>query len=106
MSEQITYTEKRTINIGQYENITATFSYSGNIKAYNRVDKTVEISSSETTIIKDKQDFTDSAKLIVSRVQKVLNRRERDIRLTTQEYINDTWLERKALNAPSDRECI
>ena len=106
-NDKITYSESRTINIGQYENISTYFSYTGNVKHYNRQDKTVEIAHTESQLLKeDSTDFKDSAKLVMKRVKKVLNRREREIRLASLDYVTDGQLELKAGDVPNEEDCI
>jgi len=107
-ADKITYSESRTINVGQYENVNTFFSYTGTIKHFNRVDKTVEIKHMETTTLlrDDKADFKDTAKQLMKRVQRVLNTREREVRLKSMDFVNDTYLENKAELVPDLEDCL
>ena len=55
-TDRFVYSEKRTINIGQYENIEIFASYGWNIKNFNLVDKTVEIFHSESATINEEKE--------------------------------------------------
>jgi len=106
-SDKITYSENRTINVGQYENVHMYFSYTGNVKHFNRIDSTVEISYSESQPIADAQkDFEDTARLLMKRVKKVLNTRERELRLASMDFVVDPYLELKASNPPEVKDCL
>jgi LysM repeat protein len=86
--DRLTYSESRTINVGQYENVSSSFTYSGNIRHYNKQDKTVEISHNESISIPDYGlDYKYTAKLLLSRVKKVLNTREQEIRLASRPFV-------------------
>jgi hypothetical protein len=87
--DRFVYSEKRTINIGQYENIEIFASYGCSIKTFNLVDKTVEIYHSESsTIDEEKEAFTDTAKKTMNRVRNVLNIREHKIREGSAPYVD------------------
>ena len=106
-TDRITYSETRTINVGQYENVHAYFSYTCDVKHFNRQDKTVEISHAESIAFRDgKKDFEDSAKLAMKRVKSVLNRRERELRLASMDFVVDPYLELKAASPPAEEDCI
>lgn len=86
--DRLTYSESRTINIGQYENVHSTFTYAGNIRSYNNQDKTVKISHAESISIPDYgRDYKYTAKLLLSRVKKVLNTREIEIRQASRPFV-------------------
>jgi hypothetical protein len=79
--DKIAYSESRTINIGNYEKVEAFFSYSKKIVKYNLVDKTIEIQHSESMTIDDENNnFRENANAVVSKVKKVLDFREKQIR--------------------------
>ena len=87
-SDRITYSESRTINVGQYENINTHFSYTSNLKHFNKVDKTIEIKYSESSpLSEDSEDFKNTAKLLMKRVKRVLNTRELEVRKATREFV-------------------
>lgn len=87
--DRFTYSEKRTVNVGQYENIEIFASLSGNLKKFNLVDKTIEIFHSETaTIDEEKEAFVQTAKKTMDRVRKILNIREAKIRKASQTYVD------------------
>lgn len=89
MPDRLTYSEKRTINIGNYENIEAHFSYSSNLKKYNLVDKTIQIFHSESvTMDEEKECFKDTATKLLTRVRQVLNIREAKIRTASEAYVD------------------
>jgi ElaB/YqjD/DUF883 family membrane-anchored ribosome-binding protein len=87
--DRFIYSEKRTINVGQYENIEVFCSISSNLKKFNLVDKTVEIFHSESAAIdEEKEAFVETAKKTMERVRKILNVRESKIRKASQTYVD------------------
>jgi hypothetical protein len=58
------------------------------MKSFNKQDKTVEISYSESmTISENKAEFKDNAKQVMMRVKKVLNTREVEIRVASRAFV-------------------
>jgi hypothetical protein len=88
-NDRFTYSEKRTINVGNYENIEVFCSISSNLKKYNLVDKTIELMHSESVNIdEEKEAFQFTAKKVMDRVRNVLNIREARIRKATESNID------------------
>lgn len=89
INDRFTYGEKRTINVGQYENLEIFCSFSSNLKKYNLVDKTIEIFHSESaTIDEEKEAFIQTAVKTMDRVRNILNTREIKIRKASQTYVD------------------
>ena len=81
-SNRLTYWESRSINIGHYEKVECGLSYTEIVEPINKVDKKVTIQASEKIPTSpDSKEFAKSAKRVVGRVKKVLDAREREIRL-------------------------
>lgn len=88
-NDKIIYSESRTINIGNYENINCFASISMGIKHFNRRDKTITISHSESTILDDvEKDISNTFSLLKRNVKQVLNEREKQIRLASEDYVD------------------
>jgi hypothetical protein len=88
LPDRITYSEKRTINVGNYENIEAHFSYSSNLKRFNLVDKTIQIFHTEScSVDEEKEAFAETAMKVMNRVRNTLNIREHKIRTAAQAYV-------------------
>lgn len=86
-NDRITYTELRTINIGDYESIKAHLSYSCSVKKINEKENTLTIFASDTVDVEeDKEAFEGTVKRAVARVHKVLNTREADIRVRSARF--------------------
>lgn len=77
--DRIVYSESRTINLGNYEKIETFFSYSKDVKYYNLVDKSITLRETETMTTEGK-DFEENVKILLSRVKKVLDHKEKQIR--------------------------
>lgn len=87
LTDRITYTELRTINIGDYESIKAHLSYSTSIRKINEKEKVLTIMASETIDVEeDQKAFDETVKRATSRVRKVLNAREINIRARTARF--------------------
>lgn len=87
--EKATYSETRTINIGNYENITAFASLSVGVKHFNRVDKTIMITHTESkTVDQFNRDTENTFNMLKKSVRSVLNEREKQIRLATEDYVD------------------
>jgi hypothetical protein len=104
--DRITISERRTINIGNYESIELHVTYSSNLKKYNLVDKTIEIFHSETcTIDEEKEAFVSTVKKAQNRVRNILNQREVKIREAAQAYVEFPCLVKfKELSVYKDAE--
>ena len=85
--DRITYSESRSINIGNYESHQVFLSYGFNIKPINRVDHKATTQYSETVEF-DKADFKNAVELVVKRVKTVLDARERAVRKATEDYVD------------------
>lgn len=87
--DKIAYSESRTINVGNYENINCFASVSMGVRHFNRRDKTITISHSESVELEDiKKDIENSFKLIKDSVKSTLDKREKFIRLATEDYVD------------------
>jgi len=96
--DKISYWEERTINIGNYENVKCGLTYSTTIKDINMVDKTISISELDSISFEDENsNYRESLKRVQNRVKKVLDAREADIRLRSEEFQDDFSPSRKAL---------
>lgn len=79
---RLTYWESRAINIGHYEKVECGLSYTEIVEPINNVDKKVIIKASEKVPVPpSNQEFAKSAKRVIGRVKKVLDKREQEIRL-------------------------
>ena len=79
--DRITYSETRTVNVGDYESIKATLSYSTSVYEINEDESTIEIMASDTVISPtDKKSVDLNVKRAMGKVQSVLNKREAYIR--------------------------
>lgn len=85
--DRITYSESRTINVGNYESVQVFLSYGANIKSINRVDNTATISHSDSLEF-EKENFKAAVGTVTSRVRAVLDHRERTIRKLTEDYVD------------------
>lgn len=87
MEKRITYSERRVINIGDYESIKCELSYSTSIEKINEKENTLEILASETVDIDEEREaFEETARVAQTRVRKILNLREADIRARSARY--------------------
>jgi hypothetical protein len=115
--DRLTYSETRTINIGQYENIRSSFTISGSIREFNKVDKTIEITEDanialnipegEITLEHYNKSIKNTARLLKRNVIAALNKRETEIRQATRFAIyQDDDLEKKSYVEYDDGELI
>ena len=87
--DRITYSESRSINIGNYEKVDIFISYGSNLKKFNQVDKTITIFHSESvTMEEEKEAFNETAKKLMLRVKGVLDKREKDIRIKSEDHVD------------------
>lgn len=87
--DRISYSESRTINIGDYESIKAELRYTSSIRYINEQENTIEIFASDSADIdEEKEAFEKTIKLVTGRVKKVLNNREIFIRSRTTAYVD------------------
>jgi hypothetical protein len=88
LPKRIHYKESRTINIGDYESIRCELSYSTDVEQINEKEATVKIWADDVVDVgEDKDAFSKSAKRAMSRVRKVLDLREADIRVRTGKFV-------------------
>lgn len=79
--DRVTYSESRTINIGDYENVNSFLSYSTDVKRINKKLNLLEIRHSEAeTLDENKEDFKSTVTRTVNRVKTILDMRETAIR--------------------------
>ena len=89
--DRLVYREERTINIGNYESMKCSFSYSGPVRDINNLEKTITIAEQDVqTINGSNKEFQDTIKLMQKRVKAVLNEREANIRIATEAYTDDS----------------
>lgn len=86
--DRITYSESRTINIGNYENISCFLSLGADVKSINFRDKTAKISATDSEVLNDQsgEAFKSAVTTIVNRVKGVLDVREVQIRKASAAY--------------------
>jgi hypothetical protein len=91
-NDRITYSESRTINVGNYENVSTFLSYGADIKKINFRDSTAKIGHSETEVLNDETGaaFEAAVKKVVNRVKAVLDHRETTIRKASAIYDDTT----------------
>ena len=87
--ETITITDRRTINIGNYESRAISISYATDIKQINNQTSVVKIDDSESVSITEK-DFTKAVRKAFERVEGRLDKKEARIR---QEAIGNDWVD-------------
>ena len=87
-TKRINYKESRTINIGDYESIKCELNYSTDVEVINEKEKTITIWASDSVGLEDERDaFQKSVKRAMTRVRKVLDVREADIRVRTGKFV-------------------
>ena len=87
--DRITYSESRTINIGNFEKVETFLCYSGNLKFINFVDKSVTVQHSESVSFDDDEtNFNENAKRVVAKVKRVLGAREKQIRKMSEDFVD------------------
>jgi len=103
--DKIVYYETRTINVGQYENVTCGLTAHYNVKRFNKVDKVITISHLESATVEDfEKDFKNTFIMLSKNVKRALNTRERQIRLLVEDFTSGTpELLRKT---PSEEDCL
>lgn len=85
--DRITYSESRTINVGDYESIKTELRYSGSVRKINEKEQTLEVmADGSITIDEEKESFDDSADTIIERVRSILDAREGEIRIKTAQF--------------------
>jgi hypothetical protein len=85
--KRITYSESRTINIGDYESIKCELRYSTEVEEINEKESTISIWAHDTVTFKGDQDaFKKSCQRAMTRVRKILDHREADIRIRTSRF--------------------
>lgn len=85
--DRITYSESRTINIGDYESVKTELRYSGSVRKINEKEKTLEIMADESIGINEEQEsFDDSVDTMIERVRSILDAREGEIRIKTAQF--------------------
>jgi len=93
----ISYSETRTISIGNYESVKCEFRYHTRVRPINKKEYVIDTNHMEIERIQEGQTFNDATKLLVHRVKSVLNNREADIRMRTAKFIEDFVPEEKIL---------
>lgn len=97
-SGYINYSETRTINIGTYEHVKSSLTYGNKVRPVDRNGNfTLETTYQEIERLGEGKTFNDAAKLVVSRVKRVLDAREVDVRLKTSKFVDDFSQEEKIL---------
>ena len=87
-TKRINYKESRTINIGDYESIKCELNYSTHLEVINEKEQTITIWHSDNQDIdEEKEAFTKSVQRAMTRVRKVLDLREADIRIRTGKFV-------------------
>lgn len=87
--ETIIITDRRTINIGNYESRAISISYATDIKQINNQTSVVKIDDYESVPITEK-DFTKAVRKAFERVEGRLDKKEARIR---QEAIGNDWVD-------------
>jgi len=87
--EHVIVTDRRTINIGNYESRAVSISYSTDIKTINKKVSTVDIDESENVPITDK-DFNKAVNKAFNRIESKLDNKEAKIR---EQAINNDWVD-------------
>jgi hypothetical protein len=92
-NERVSYSETRTINIGNFEKIETFFNYSFNFSYVDMVNRTLQISHGEEIsldkeAISSEEEFKENALQVVGRVKRVLDAREKQIRVKTAEFVD------------------
>ena len=86
--ERLTYSESRTINVGDYESVKCELRYSSEIATINEKEKTIEVGAEDTQVLRapTKEEFLKASQKAVTRVRKILDAREMDIRIRSARF--------------------
>ena len=88
-TKRINYKESRTINIGDYESIKCELNYSTYVEVINEKESKVTIWASDSDDLDEEREaFQDTVKRAMSRVRRVLDLREADIRVRTGRFVD------------------
>lgn len=86
--DRVSYTETRSVNIGDYESIKGSLTFTTNFVPKNNLEGTLEFFHSESSPIRyPVESFEEAAMRVMKSVVRVLNKRELTVRKRSSDYV-------------------